>query len=76
MHIVALAWIYVVSMMAITEKTVVAGVMTFVMYCLIPLGILWFLLVRRKRYARRPGTVTPSQESIDIAQQQHDSNKS
>ncbi|MET3108314.1 ABC-type transport system involved in cytochrome c biogenesis permease subunit [Oxalobacteraceae bacterium GrIS 2.11] len=48
MHIIAIAWIYVVFMMAITEKSVVAGVMTFTFYCVIPLGVIWYLLFRKK----------------------------
>lgn len=72
MHIVALAWIYVVSMMAITEKSVVAGVMTFLMYCAIPLGLLWFLL----RRSRRVRMATPKHQLPDDRPQEHDSNKS
>jgi hypothetical protein len=49
MHIIAIGWIYVVSMMAITEKSVVAGIMTFTWYCAIPLGAIWGILFLRKR---------------------------
>ena len=51
MLIVAVAWIYVVLLMAFTEPTVVAGVMTFSLYCVLPLGILFYLTGsgRRKR---------------------------
>lgn len=53
MLIVAIAWIYVVALMALTEPTVVAGVMTLLMYCVVPLGILFYLTGsgRRKRRA-------------------------
>ena len=51
MLIVAVAWIYVVLLMAFTEPTVVAGIMTFSLYCVLPLGILFYLTGsgRRKR---------------------------
>ncbi len=53
MWIVAVAWIYVVALMAATETSVVAGVMTFVGYCLIPLSILFYLTGGKKRRAKR-----------------------
>jgi hypothetical protein len=53
MWIVAVAWIYVVALMAATETSVVAGVMTFVGYCLIPLSILFYLTGGKRRRARR-----------------------
>jgi len=49
MHIIALGWIYVVFMMAITEKSVIAGIMTFSLYCALPLGLVWFLFKRKQR---------------------------
>jgi hypothetical protein len=55
MLMTAVAWIYVVGLMALTEPSVVAGVMTFVLYCVIPLSILFYLTgsQRRKRKAAR-----------------------
>jgi hypothetical protein len=59
-------------MMALTEKTVMAGIMTFTLYCALPLGVLWFI-VKRKRvtaaYAEKP------EDRSDPTRQQHDSNK-
>jgi small-conductance mechanosensitive channel len=51
MHIVAIAWLYVTLMMAITEKTITAGVMTFVFYGLLPCAVLLWLggSARRRR---------------------------
>ncbi len=55
MHIVAIAWIYVVLMMAITERTVVAAIMTFLLYGVLPLTIILYLggTTRRRRRAWR-----------------------
>lgn len=55
MLMTAVAWIYVVGLMALTEPSIVAGIMTFVLYCVIPLSILFYLTGsrRRKRKAAR-----------------------
>lgn len=53
MWIVAIGWIYVVILMAATETSVVAGVMTFLIYCMIPLSILFYLTGSKRRHARR-----------------------
>jgi cytochrome c biogenesis protein CcdA len=53
MLIVAIAWIYVVLLMALTEPTVVAGIMTFLSYCVLPLGILIYLTGSGRRRSRR-----------------------
>jgi hypothetical protein len=52
MWIVAIAWIYVVGLMALTEPSVVAGMMTFLGYCVLPLSILYYLTGSRRRRAR------------------------
>lgn len=49
MLIVAIAWIYVVALMSLTETSVVAGVMTFLGYCVLPLSILYYLTGSRRR---------------------------
>jgi amino acid transporter len=65
MWIVAIGWSYVVILMAATETSVVAGVMTFLVYCMIPLSILFYLTgaKRRMRGAWRrppPNRIRPS----------------
>lgn len=51
--IVAIAWIYVVLMMSITEHTVIAGIMTFLLYCVLPLTIILYLMATPQRRRRR-----------------------
>lgn len=51
--ITAVAWIYVVGLMALTETSVVAGIVTFLFYCVLPLGILFYIAGSGKRKARR-----------------------
>lgn len=53
MLIVALAWIYVVLLMSLTEPTVVAGIMTFLLYCLVPLAILLYVTGGFRRIGQR-----------------------
>ena len=63
MWIVAIAWIYVVALMAVTETSIVAGVMTFVFYCAIPLSILYYLTGSKKRRLRRAGAGSAGPDS-------------
>ncbi|GGI53078.1 hypothetical protein GCM10011430_02520 [Oxalicibacterium solurbis] len=53
MHIVAIAWIYVAFMMAITETSAVAAVMTFLLYGLLPVSILVYLTGGARRRRKR-----------------------
>jgi hypothetical protein len=53
MYIVAIGWMYVVLMMSISEATPVAGVMTFILYGLVPVSILLYLSGGGKRKRRR-----------------------
>jgi hypothetical protein len=53
MLIVAVAWLYVVGLMALTETSVVAGIVTFLFYCVLPLGTLIYISGTGKRKARR-----------------------
>lgn len=56
MWLVAIAWIYVVGLMAITEHSIVAGIMTFLGYCVLPLSIVWYIAgskMRRMKIAHK-----------------------
>jgi hypothetical protein len=53
MWIVAIGWIYVVGLMAATEPTVFAGIMTFFGYCVLPLSFVFYLTGGKRRRARR-----------------------
>ena len=44
MYIVAIAWLYVTILMAATETSLVAGILSFVFYGLAPLALLLWLL--------------------------------
>ena len=53
MLIVAIAWMYVVVLMAATETSVLAGILTFVLYGVLPLSLLSYFLGASRRKARR-----------------------
>ncbi len=44
MYIVAIAWLYVTLMMALTETSIVAGALTFLFYGLFPCALLLWLV--------------------------------
>lgn len=53
MWIVAIAWMYVVVLMAATEASVVGGILTFLFYGVLPLSLLSYFLGAKARKARR-----------------------
>jgi len=56
MYVVAIGWIYVTLLMAVTETNITAGILTFVLYGLAPLSLLLWLFgtpQRRRRIAAR-----------------------
>ena len=56
MYIIAIGWMWVVLMMSITQKTILAGVSTLVFYGILPCALLMYILMtpaRRRRQARR-----------------------
>lgn len=53
MWIVAIGWMYVVTLMAATEPTVVGGIMTFFGYGVLPLSLVLYLMGTGRRARRR-----------------------
>jgi len=53
MYLIPIAWLYVAVLAAVTEETVVAGVLTFVFYGLAPLALFMWLLGTPARRRRR-----------------------
>lgn len=68
MWIVAIGWAYVVILMAATETSVIAGIMTFFGYCVLPLSILFYLAGAGRRRRRRESASAHAPK----AQPQHD----
>ena len=70
MYIVAIAWLYVTLMMAATEPSVIAGILTFLFYGLLPSALfIWLFSTpqrRRNREAKAAAARDPSvEESLD-----------
>lgn len=63
MWIVAIGWIYVVALMAATEPSVFAGIMTFFGYCVLPLSLLFYLAGAKRRRARRTADAAHAAEA-------------
>lgn len=53
MYIIAIAWLYVTILMAATEPSITAGILTFSFYGLIPCGLLMWLLGTGHRKRRK-----------------------
>ncbi len=64
MHIAAVGWMYVVLMMAITEDSVVAGIMTFFLYGVLPTLIIIYISGSGQRRKRR------EMERLQVMQEQ------
>ena len=74
MHLVTIAWIYVVLMMAVaeaisTQGTVLGAVFTFLLYGVLPLCIVLYIMATpaRKR-ARRAREAVAAAQSLESAQ--------
>jgi len=53
MYIIAVAWLYVALLAAVTDETIVGGVLTFVFYGLFPLALFLWLFGTPARHRRR-----------------------
>lgn len=66
MYIIAIAWLYVVILMAATEPSLTAGLLTFVLYGAAPLAL--FLWLFGTPYRRRQQS---THEVVDDVVSQH-----
>lgn len=57
MYIVAIAWLYVTLMMAVTEASLTAGVLTLVFYGLLPCGLLLWIVGTPQRKRNRSSQI-------------------
>jgi hypothetical protein len=65
MWIVAIGWMYVVTLMAATEPSVVGGIMTFFGYGVLPLSLVLYLGGVRLRQRARPAPPVPAPGTDD-----------
>ena len=64
-YIVAIAWLYVVILMSVTETNVTAGILTFVFYGLLPLSVLLWLIGTPARRRRLLDKTKPPHHNLD-----------
>jgi biotin transporter BioY len=57
MYIVAIAWLYVTLMMALTETSLTAGVLTFLFYGLLPCALLLWIVGTPQRRRNKSAQV-------------------
>ncbi|MFZ6847289.1 hypothetical protein [Undibacterium sp. RuRC25W] len=73
MYIIAIAWVYVVLLMAITETSIIAGAMTFAFYCVLPLTVLLYLMgapLRKRQHTEKLAALQQKQLDSDSATQE------
>ncbi len=68
MYVIAIAWLYVTVLMAATEPNLTAGVLTFVLYGLLPLGLLlWLFGTPQRRRQRRAEAAAEANAATEAA---------
>lgn len=72
MHIAAVGWIYVTLMMAITEETVVAGIMTFFLYGVLPTLLIMYVGGTGQRRQRRELERLRAMQERQVATERND----
>ena len=73
MYIVAIAWLYVVVLMALTESSFIAGLSVLIFYGLFPLSILLWIMgtpQRRRNRRAREASEQPDTASSDAQSRQ------
>ena len=66
MYIVAIAWLYVAILMAATEATLVAGLLTLLFYGVAPLALfLWLFGTPRRRHRQRLAENASSEAPVE-----------
>jgi hypothetical protein len=69
MWIIAIGWMYVVTLMAATESTVVGGIMTFFGYGVLPILLVFYLTgSRRRRERTRQATLRAADGTVGVPQ--------
>ena len=66
MYIIVIAWLYVIVLMAATEKSVVAGLLTLVFYGLAPVALfIWIFGTPGRRRAAARSRLPQAEKSAD-----------
>ena len=74
MYIIVIGWLYVIVMMAATEKSLVAGLMTLVFYGLVPAALFLFIFgtpARRRAQIEAARSRLPEQPLDEVMNTDH-----
>jgi len=67
MLIIAIGWMYVITLMAATESTVVGGIITFFGYGVLPISLVFYLTGSRRRSKRtRQATLRSADGTVSV----------
>lgn len=73
MYIIAIAWMYVVTLMAATEKSLTAGLLTFIFYGALPCALLlWLLGSKHRRHKKNKPLFNENMHDPDSSNTQTD----
>lgn len=70
MYIIAIGWLYVTLLVAVNEASIIAGIISFLFYGLLPCGLLLWISgskVRRQRRAYQEHLAASQQNGADTA---------
>jgi hypothetical protein len=76
MLIIAIAWLYVVLMMSLTQSSFIAGVATFLFYGVIPCSIVLYIVGTPARRARAKRKEAAQQAGADEPADTNENNQS
>jgi len=63
MYIVAIGWLYVVVLMAFSAHSFASGLMTFLVYGALPVGVLILISGSKRRHRRRRQAIEQAEAS-------------
>jgi hypothetical protein len=74
MYIIVIGWLYITVLMAATEKNLVAGVLTLVLYGMAPVALFVWVFgsagrrraAARKRLPQQPADTTPASTGVHV----------
>ncbi len=72
MYIVAIAWLFTASLIAISQASLIAGLLSFFFWGIVPLSLLLWLIgtparMRRKQLSQSRNETNPKQEDKERA---------
>ena len=70
--IVAIGWLYVTLLMALTQPTILSGISTFVFYGLLPTSIIVYVMLAPERKKRRKAREAAEAEMAEMTRRSNE----